>query len=343
MKIVADRDIPFLQGVLEPFAEVVYLRGDEIKPSDVADADAMLIRTRTACNSALLAGSKVKFIGTATIGYDHIDMSYCSWQGITVATAKGSNARGVLQWVSASLAWLAANRDKTPSGTTLGVIGVGNVGSLVRKYAAEWGYKVMCSDPPREHAEKLTVQDGFYPLRKIISQCDIITLHTPLTLAGPDATYHMVNREFVTSTKNNAVILNSSRGPVVGPKALHGAVTEKQRDFILDVWNNEPDIDLKVLEGIALGTPHIAGYSQQGKATATAMIVNSLAAKFKLPLRNWFPAGAYHSSPRPISWSEMCETMPEYFDIVAESAQLRANPSKFEDLRNTYKYRLEYF
>ncbi len=343
MKIVADRDIPFLQGVLEPFAEVVYLRGDEIKPSDVADADAILTRSRTICDSAMLAGSKVRFIGTATIGYDHIDTSYCSWQGITVATAKGGNARGVLQWVSAALAWLADNRGKAPQDTTLGVIGVGNIGSLVRKYATEWGYKVMCSDPPREHTEKLTVHDGFYPLRKIMAQSDIITLHTPLTLAGPDATYHMVNREFLTSTKPDIAILNSSRGPVVGPKALHRAVEEKQRDFILDVWNNEPNIDLEVLEGIALGTPHIAGYSQQGKATATAMIVNGLASKFGLPLRNWFPAGGYHSSPRPISWSEMCETMTEYFDIAAESAELKAAPGDFEKFRNTYRYRLEYF
>ncbi len=259
MKIVADRDIPFLQGVLEPFAEVVYLRGDEIKPSDAADADALLVRTRTLCSPALLAGSKVKFIGTATIGYDHIDMPYCSWQGITVITAKGSNARGVLQWVAASLAWLAENRGKNPSDTTLGVIGVGNIGSLVRKYAAEWGYRVMCSDPPREHAEKLTAQDGFHPLRKIIAQSDIITLHTPLTLAGPDATYHMVNREFVASTKPGIAILNSARGPVFGPKALRRTVEEGQRDSIIDTWDNEPDIDPDILAGAALGTPHIAG------------------------------------------------------------------------------------
>lgn len=343
MKIVADRDIPFLQGVLEPFAEVVYLRGDEIKPSDVADADAILTRSRTVCNAGLLAGSRVKFIGTATIGYDHIDMAYCSWQGITVVTAKGSNARGVLQWVSASLAWLAANKDKTPEKTTLGVIGVGNIGSLVSKYASAWGYRVMCSDPPREHAEKLTAQDGFYSLRKIISQSDIITVHTPLLLAGPNATYHLINREFLVATKEDAVIINSSRGPVIEPRTLHKTVAEKKRDFVIDTWNNEPDIDLSVLESVLLGTPHIAGYSQQGKATATAMIVNGLASKFGLPLRNWFPQGGYHSSPRPISWTEMCETIPEYFDITAESRELKANPGDFEQFRDSYNYRMEYF
>lgn len=343
MKIVADCDIPFLQGVLEPFAEVVYLRGDEIRAADVADADALLIRTRTRCDSSLLAKSRVKFIGTATIGYDHIDTAYCSWHGINVTTAKGSNARGVLQWVSASLAWLAQNKGKEPSKTTLGIIGVGNVGSLVRKYAMEWGYRVICSDPPREHAEKLTSQDGFHPLRKIISQSDIITVHTPLSITGPHTTYHMVNREFLVSTKDNAVIFNSSRGSVVEPGALLNTIENRKRDFIIDTWNNEPDIDRTVLEGVLLGTPHIAGYSQQGKATATAMIVNGLAAKFNLPLRNWFPTGAYHSSPRPVSWQEMCETMPEYFDIVHESSVLKSNPGEFEQMRNSYNYRLEYF
>lgn len=343
MKIVADRDIPFLRGVLEPFAEVVYLPGDEITAAAVADADALLTRSRTLCNPALLAGSRVRFIGTATIGYDHIDTAYCSWQGVTVVTAKGSNARGVLQWVAASLAWLARNKGIEPRDTTLGVVGVGNIGSLVRKYASEWGLRVMCSDPPREYAEKLTAHDGFYPLRRIISQSDIITLHTPLTLAGPNATYHMINREFLVSTRENCVIINSARGSVIEPNALRRTVADGRRGFILDTWNNEPRIDRDVLRGVLLGTPHIAGYSQQGKAAATAMIVNGLAAKFGLPLRNWYPSGTFHSSPRPISWSEMCETMPEYFDIEAESAALKAHPEDFEKFRNTYNYRTEYF
>jgi erythronate-4-phosphate dehydrogenase len=343
MKIVADRDIPFLQGVLEPFAEVVYLQGDQIGPADVADADALLTRSRTRCDPALLAGSRVKFIGTATIGYDHIDTTYCAWQGITVVTAKGSNARGVLQWVSAALAWLAAERGKTPEKTTLGIIGVGNIGSLVAEYATEWGYRVMCSDPPREYSEKLTTQDGFYSLRKLISHSDIITIHTPLLVTGPNATYHMVNREFMVSTKGDAVIVNSSRGAVIEPGALHKTIEKRKRDFVIDTWNNEPDIDRTVLEGVLLGTPHIAGYSEQGKAAATAMIVNGLAQRLRLPLHGWYPEGMAHSVPRPVSWKEMSETIPVYFDIAAQSRELKTNSGNFEHFRNNYAYRTEYF
>jgi erythronate-4-phosphate dehydrogenase len=343
MKIVADRDIPFLQGVLEPFAEVVYLQGDLIKSSDVADADALLTRSRTRCDAALLAGSRVRFIGTATIGYDHIDTAYCAWRGIEVVTAKGSNKRGVLQWVSAALAWLAIERGKLPEKTTLGIIGVGNIGSLVAEYATEWGYRVMCSDPPREEAERLTAQDGFYPLRKLIDHSDIITVHTPLLLTGPNATYHLVNREFIVSTKPNAVIVNSSRGAVIEPGTLHRTVEKRKRNFVIDTWNNEPDIDRTVLEGALLATPHIAGYSLQGKATATAMIVDGLAQCLRLPLRGWYPEGVAHSMARPITWNEMCATIPQYFDIAAQSSELKYSPTDFENFRNNYAYRIEYF
>jgi erythronate-4-phosphate dehydrogenase len=343
MKIVADRDIPFLQGVLEPFAEVVYLQGDTIRPSDVTDADALLVRSRTRCDSALLAGSRVKFIGTATIGYDHIDMVYCAWRGIEVVTAKGSNARGVLQWVSAALAWLALERGMTPEKTTLGVIGVGNIGSLVAKYATEWGFNVMCSDPPREHAERLSSQEGFYSLRKLISHSDVITIHTPLLITGLNPTYHIVNREFMVSTKPNAVIINSSRGAVIEPLALLKTIEKGLRDFVIDTWNNEPAIDRTVLEGVLLGTPHIAGYSKQGKAAATAMIVNGLAKCLGLPLRGWYPAEVLHSAPRHIEWRDMCDTIGDHFDIAAQSRELKAHPEDFERLRNNYRYRTEYF
>ncbi|MDR0907470.1 MAG: 4-phosphoerythronate dehydrogenase [Rikenellaceae bacterium] len=341
MKIVADRDIPFLQGGLEPFAEVVYLSGDRIKPSDVVDADALLIRTRTRCDEALLAGSRVKFIGTATIGFDHIDTAYCGRQGIAVVTAKGSNKRGVLQWVSAALAWLAAERGKTPEKTTLGIIGVGNIGSLVAEYATEWGYRVMCSDPPRERAEKLTPQDGFFPLHNILSHSDIITIHTPLITIGADATRNMVDSQFLGTTKPDAVIVNSSRGAVVEPSALRNAIG--QRGFVIDTWNNEPDIDRAVLQAALLATPHIAGYSEQGKAMATAMIVNGLAHHFGLPLSGWYPEGVARSEARPIMWNEMCSTIPQYFDIAAQSRLLKARPEDFETFRNNYTYRTEYF
>lgn len=343
MKIVADRDIPFLKGVLEPFAEIVYLRGDGIGADDIRDADALLVRTRTRCDARLLAGSGVRFIGSATIGFDHIDTERCAAHGIRVATAAGCNRRGVLQWIGAALAWLASERGFTPERTTIGVVGVGNVGSLVAEYAAAWGFSVMLSDPPRERAERLVAGEGFYTLGTLAAECDIITLHVPLTLEGSDATRHLAGREFLAAAKPGAVIINSSRGAVVEPEALREAVSRKSQSFIIDTWNGEPNIDREVLERVLLGTPHIAGYSMQGKATATSMVVRALARQFGLPLLDWYPHGAPRSEPRAIPWEEMCRAMPSYFDIAAESAALKAAPERFEAIRDNYRYREEYF
>jgi erythronate-4-phosphate dehydrogenase len=286
-------------------------------------------------------------------------MEWCASAGISVAVAAGSNARGVLQWIAAALGWLATHPSvksdcneivrnisayrglkppEFPSAMTLGVVGVGHVGGLVRAYAAGWGFRVICSDPPRERAEGLGAKEGFYPLETLTRECDILTLHTPLTTEGPDATVGLVGRELVRTMKPAAVIINSSRGAVVDESAL------VERDYILDVWNHEPDIDRAVLERALLATPHIAGYSVQGKATATAAVVRALARRFGFnELRDWFPTGVPRSEPRAISWEEMLYTMPSRFDIAAQSRALKAAPEKFEELRNTYKYRTEYF
>ncbi len=342
--MVVDSDIPFLAGVLEPFAEIVYMRGDEIRALDVRDADALLVRTRTRCDAALLDGSRVRFIGTATIGVDHIDTAHCAARGIAVASAAGCNARGVLQWVAAALAWLAERDGRNPSETTLGVVGVGNVGSLVKQYAESWGFRVMCSDPPRERAEGLGAREGFYTMGEIVRESDIITLHTPLSETGCDATRHLVGRERLAAMKPGAVLLNSSRGAVIEPEALREAAGAGRNGFIIDTWNGEPDIDRRVLEGALLATPHIAGYSVQGKAMATAMVVNALAREFGIEeLRDWYPPDTPRSEARPISWNDVRRTINTRFDISADSAALKASPELFEQMRDDYRYREEYF
>jgi erythronate-4-phosphate dehydrogenase len=338
MTIIVDRDIPFLRGVLEPFGEVVYRSGEAIGPDDVVDADALLVRTRTRCDEALLGHSRARFIGTATIGFDHIDTAWCADRGIRVATAAGSNRRGVLQWVAAALAWLAPR----PEQTTLGVVGVGNVGSLVAEYAAAWGFRVMRSDPPRERAEGLGAMDGFYPLDEIVAESDIITFHVPLTTAGPDATRHIIGRDLLSSLKPGATILNSSRGAVIEPAALREAAMNGGR-FIIDTWNGEPAPDRTVIERALIATPHIAGYTIEGKATATAMVVRALSKEFGLPLADWYPQGAPRSEAREIGWEEMRRRMPARFDIAAESAALKAAPENFERMRNNYNFRREFF
>ena len=225
MKIVIDNAIPFLEGVLEPYAEIRYLPGREIAARDVRDADALIVRTRTRCDAALLDGSRVRFIATATIGFDHIDLDYCRRRQIGVATAAGCNARGVLQWIAAVLHHLSQRDGWHPAEKTLGVVGAGHVGELVRRYAASWGFRVLTCDPPRAAREG---GGDFVPLEEVARHCDLVTFHTPLDAT----TRRMADEALLRRLKPKAVVINSSRGEVVDGDAL----LRSGRPYILDVW-----------------------------------------------------------------------------------------------------------
>lgn len=331
MKIIADSAIPFLEGVLDPWAEVLRLPGASITAADVRDADALIIRTRTRCNAALLDGSRVSFIATATIGFDHIDLEYCRRRGIGVATAAGCNARGVLQWAGAVLTHLSRSQGWLPSQRTLGVVGVGHVGSLIKEYAEGWGFRVVCCDPPREERERC----GFRTLEEVAREADILTFHTPLDAS----TRHMADSRLFGLMKPGAILINSSRGEVVDGEAL----LRSGLGWALDVWEHEPHLDPALLENALLATPHIAGYSEQGKANATAMSVASLARRFGLPLEGWYPPQAAPARRRPISWQELCRTIGGAYDIASESRSLKERPGDFESMRDHYAYRREYF
>lgn len=331
MKIIIDKAIPFVEGVLEPFAEVEYIDGDKIDRRHVADCNAMLIRTRTRCDRALLDGSAVDFIATATIGYDHIDTRYCLSRGITAVRAEGCNARGVLQWVAAVLARQLSTDGRQPQQCTLGVVGVGHIGSIVAEYARAWGFRVLCCDPPRQAREG----GDFISLTELAAQSDIITLHTPLD----STTRHMVNSRLLAAMRPEATILNASRGEVVDTRAL----LDSGHRYVLDVWESEPNIDREVLQNAMLATTHIAGYSAQGKANASAAVIRKLAAHYSLPLAGWYPPQVVRVEARPIGWEQMCGTIAEYFDIEAETRRFKSDPSQFEHIRNTYRYRQEYF
>ena len=331
MKIIADSAIPFLEGVLEPYAEVRYLPGKSITAADVRDADALIIRTRTRCDATLLEGSRVRLIATATIGFDHIDLAWCAARGIHVATAAGCNARGVLQWIGAVLVHLSRTQGWKPADRTLGVVGVGHVGSLVRQYAEAWGFRVLACDPPREERE----HGGFLPLGKVAREADLLTFHTPLDAS----TRHMADAALFRKMKPGATVINSSRGEVMDGEALAASGLQ----WVLDVWEHEPQIDARLLDRALLATPHIAGYSQQGKANARAMTVATLSRFFSLPLEGWYPPQVTPAAPRPISWEELCATIGTAYDIEAESRRLKARPEDFEALRDHYAYREEYF
>lgn len=331
MRVVIDAAIPYIQGVLEPYCDVIYLPANQITADAVRNTHALIIRTRTKCDKSLLEGSAVKFIATATIGTDHIDRDYCATHDIEVCSAPGCNARGVLQWVAAALHHITTSDNRAPESYTMGVVGVGNVGSIVSQYARHWGFRVMECDPPRKEREG----GDFYTIEEIAQQCDIITLHTPLN----SSTYHLINGELISKIHPNATIINASRGAVVNNQE----VTKSQHRYIFDVWENEPNIEQKVLLGATLATPHIAGYSVQGKANATSMVVNALARHFNLPIKEWYPESIKRTIPQPISWSELCATITRYYDIEKESLTLKNSPQNFELLRNNYNYREEYF
>ena len=331
MKILVDKAIPFIKGVLEPFAEVHYIDGNAFSREEVATADALIIRTRTRCDSSLLEDSKVQFIATATIGFDHIDLDYCRAHNIAVSTSAGCNARGVLQWVAAALAILAKQERFTPQNRTLGVVGVGNVGKLVKEYAEAWGFRTICSDPPREEREHL----GFVSLEEVLCTADIVTLHTPLD----STTHHLINCENIALLHSGATLINASRGECVATEATR----RNDLTYITDVWENEPNIDSEYLAKSFIATPHIAGYSAQGKANATALAVQALARHFDLPLKDWRPSEVKMVEPKLISWEEMCSSIEPYCNLKAESSMLRNKPNDFEHLRNNYHYREEYF
>ena len=342
-KIIIDKDIPYIKGIVEPFASVEYLKGDEISPKDLENTVALIVRTRTKCNAKLLENSSVKIIVTATIGTDHIDLEWCRNSGIIVESAQGCNARGVLQWVSASLVLMSEKFDWKPADKTIGVVGVGHVGSLVAEFAESWGFNVLKCDPPRVNSEKLSAADGFVEFETILKSCDIITFHTPLRRQVDYPTFHMLNINNVGKISKDTVIFNSSRGEVVETQALIAHI-ERGGCCCVDTWEFEPMINLELLSYVDVATPHIAGYSKQGKATATAMSVKTIAEYLEIPINNWFPSDVQKNRAKthPV-WSDVCSSIIKYCDLVTETATLKANYEDFEELRATYNYREEFF
>jgi erythronate-4-phosphate dehydrogenase len=340
MKFVADVDIPFLKGVLEPYAEVVYKKGMEICREDILDADALLIRTRTRCDASLLEGTKVSLITTATIGMDHIDLDYCRSHGIEVANASGCNAGGVMQYVFSALYGVAARKGIKIDGATIGIIGVGNVGKKVEYLAEYLGFKILRCDPPRAQKEG---SDGFCSLEHLLAESDVVTLHVPLD----DSTRGMANADFFTLMKPGSIFINASRGEVVDEKALIEA-SPKFGAIVIDTWNNEPDVDENLIDIVDIATPHIAGYSFQGKLNGTALAVRAVAGHFGIDdLVGFYPVDEL-SDREPLildlkgkNQGEITAVFQYNYPIFTDDFRFRMEPHKFEKLRSEYQYRRE--
>lgn len=348
VKIIADDKIPFLKGVLEPYADIIYLPDNLIDRESVLDADALLIRTRTKCNKTLLEGTIVKFIATATIGFDHIDAEYCKSREITWVNVPGCNSYSVQQYITAALVSLAFNNDYNLSEKKLGIIGVGNVGSKVQKAAAILGMKVKLNDPPRARNEGISC---FVSLDEILETSDIITIHVPLNKTGPDKTLHLFDAEKLARMKDDSWLINSSRGEVVETNALKIALSSgKLSGAVLDVWENEPGIDLELLSQAYISTPHIAGYSVDGKAKGTSQVVQSLSEFFGLPLDDFYPPVLPEPSVPEIviegagksSFQIVHEAVLHTYPIMKDHILLQRSPLTFEQQRGHYPVRREF-
>lgn len=342
IKIVADSNIPFLEGIFEPYADIAYIDGKDITRRDVLNADALIIRTRTRCNKELLGGTKVSLIATATIGMDHIDMEFCKENGIRVYNAQGCNAGGVMQYVFSALYGTAARYAFKLDGATLGIVGVGNVGKKIEHMAKYLGFNVLKCDPPRAEKEG---PEEFCSLDYLLANSNIVTMHTYLD----ETTYRMADCHFFETMRPGAFFINASRGEVVDENALMEAIP-KLGPVIIDTWNNEPDVNEELIDMVTIATPHIAGYSFQGKQNGTASAVRAVARHFGI-------MGLYHFFPtsdipehQPLrldlkgkTQGEIAAVLQYNYPIFTDDFMFRMEPGNFERMRSDYKYRREFY
>lgn len=273
MKIICDENLAYPVEWFSQFGEVHLINGRDITNSTLKNANALIIRSITQVNKNLLERTNIKFVGTATIGTDHIDIGYLKSRGIAFASSPGCNSYAVAEYVIASLLFLANKYRFSLKDKSIGIIGIGNVGSKVARFCEALGMTVLKNDPPLYREGKLSES---VPLSKIL-QTDIISLHVPLTTSGSDRTYHLLDSSELSGLKENTVVVNTSRGAVINNSALLDAIVLKKLKVVLDVWENEPCINKKLFNKVCIGTPHIAGYTLEGRVNGTLMVYKAFA------------------------------------------------------------------
>lgn len=330
-KIIVDNKIPFIEGRLEPLADVVYAEPLAITPELVSDADALLVRTRTKCNEALLGGSRVRLVATATIGMDHFDADWLGKAGITAVNSAGCNAPGVAQYVWSSL----LRNGFDPATHTLGVIGYGHIGSIVADWGRKLGARILVCDPPRKD-DGITDED-YLPMEVLLRECDAVTLHTPLSRGGKYPTYHLMAEKELAMMKPGATLVNASRGPVVDNAAWLAHLKKSPcAKAVVDVWEGEPDLNTELMNLAEISSPHIAGYSLEGKERATRMVIEAVEKEFGVELDKSGLEGEYEA-PAEVDASVIVSS----YDPYADTALLRSAPGELERLRDTYPLRHE--
>ena len=355
MRIIADENIPHVAQCFSPIGQVSTAGGREITPELVAKADILLVRSISRVDERLLANSRVRFVGTATIGFEHIDTEYLAANNIGFASAPGSNATSVAEYIVAALLSVCRKKRITLEGKSIGIVGVGNVGSRVEKMAKALQMEVLLNDPP---LQRQTADPKYLPLEDLYG-CDFITLHTPLTLEGIDKTYHLADEKFFAALKTGCIFLNTARGAVTDTTTLKAAISsEKLGGAVIDVWENEPNIDIELLRMVDISTPHIAGYSLDGKVAGTIMIYEAACECFglepKYSVEDFLPEPQIKQINMDTGPTDAEQTLNEIVQQVycinrddfntREIATLppEARPKLFDDLRKTYPERREF-
>ena len=318
-QVIIDKGIPFLEGVFPPEIDVRYLSPEEITPEAVRCADALFVRTRTQINKELLHGSNVRFVATATIGFDHIDQDYCREAGIHWVSCPGCNAQAVCDYVEEAISSIKSGENAL----TIGVVGYGHVGKLVAQMAQKRGYQVLLSDPPLGIGMSL---EQLAPL------CDVLTFHTPLTREGEHPTYHLCDEKILRCCKPGTLIINAARGGVVDEQALIPflsplALSPHRLIACIDCWENEPNLNQELLKKVELASFHIAGYSIQGKMNASEMCLRAFCEFFSLPILSINKKAVPLQGDSEKGW------------LMRITEQLKASPEHFEQLRKQYRLR----
>ncbi|WP_345828885.1 4-phosphoerythronate dehydrogenase PdxB [Pantoea sp. BRR-3P] len=349
MKILVDENMPYARELFSRTGDVVAVPGRPLPEAELQDASGLMVRSVTKVNAALLAGTPVKFVGTATAGTDHIDDASLAAAGIGFSAAPGCNAIAVVEYVFSALLLLAERDGFELRDRTVGIVGVGNVGGRLQKRLEAWGVKTLLCDPPRaDRGDKET----FHSLDELVAQADILTFHTPLFKEGPYKSWHLADAALLLALKPNTILINACRGPVVDNAALL-EILKMRHDLsvVLDVWEPEPDLSLDLLDKVDIATAHIAGYTLEGKARGTTQVFEAwcdfIGQPQQVSLDSLLPAPEFGAITLrgPLDQPTLKRLVHLVYDVRRDDVPLRkvaAKPGEFDRLRKQYEERREW-
>ncbi|SUC41738.1 Erythronate-4-phosphate dehydrogenase [Providencia stuartii] len=349
VKILVDENMPYAQQLFSKLGEVKAVPGRPVPEVELLDADALMVRSITKVNRALLSETPVKFVGTATAGFDHVDTAWLKEANIAFSSAPGCNAIAVVEYVFSALLMLAERDHFDLRDKTVGIVGVGNVGGRLANRLSAWGVKTLLCDPPRKAKGE---QGAFLPLETLLADADILTFHTPLNMDGADKTYHLMDAERLSNLRDGTILINASRGEVVDNQALLSLLKQgKNMSIVLDVWEPEPNLDTELLEWVDIGTPHIAGYTLEGKARGTTQVYEAycqfLGQPDRIALSSLLPKPEISAITflGKLTQSQLKRLVHLVYDVRRDDAALRevaAIPGEFDKLRKHYQERREW-